>query len=63
MADQDLHLTRAVDIYFFMDDLQIWTADIKRFSHVMYKIPFKSLAWWVVVGDWVEFMPTQNNVA
>ena len=37
--------------------------DIKRFSHVMYKIPFKSLGWWVVVGEWVEFMPTQSNFA
>ena len=31
MADQDLHLTRAVDIYFLMNDLQIWTADIYRY--------------------------------
>ena len=37
--------------------------DIKRFSHVIYKIPFKSVAWLVVVGEWVEFMATQSNFA
>ena len=32
LADEYLHLTRAVDIHFFLNDLQIWTADIQRFS-------------------------------